>query len=134
MPTLSAVITSSSSEQLLALGRIATPLGPRLLMEARWGRHSPHEVDRRPPSTAFFTLYSVFTLGTVHGPGGRCHSLALLAMFPPEEIKLMAEREENPRLSRWDLKSTVLQPSSGAGSEAKAQPPLKKKCLAQNCF
>lgn len=38
----------------------------------------------------------------------------------------MAEREENPRLSRWDLKSTVLQPSSGAGSEGKAHPPLKK--------
>ena len=87
------------SEHSLALRRISPHLGPRLLTEARWGRHSPHEVDRRPPSTAFFTPDSLFTLGTVHRPGGRCLSLALLAVFPLEEIKLIAEREENPRLS-----------------------------------
>lgn len=47
-------------------------------------------------------------------------------MFPLEEIKLMAEREENPRLSRWDLKNTGLQACSEAESQGKVHPPLKK--------
>ena len=38
----------------------------------------------------------------------------------------MAEREENPRLSRWDLKSTGLQACSETESQGKVHPPLKK--------
>ena len=82
-PLLSSSWLLDASPPLLGPSADGSPVGKA--QPARGGQKT----------TLHCLFHSVFTLGTVHWPGGRCPSLALLAVFPLE-IKLMAEREGNP--------------------------------------